>query len=99
MSAFHAKSSFLLLPSDLLSFKCVVYAYMGVCVCVRVHIIVVNQISSKPLNLKFRLRLLSELIYMPLMSPPRCAFRPEAETTSLFSKSRETRSSKGLSVF
>lgn len=74
------------------------WACVCVSACVRTCIIAVNQ-PSQSLNLKFRLWLLSELIYMPLMSPPRCAFRPEAERTSLFSKFREAPSSKGLSLF
>lgn len=36
------------------------------------HIIVVNQPTSRPLNLKFRLWLFGELICMLLMSPLRC---------------------------
>lgn len=67
------------------------------CVCRR--IIVVNQPSSWSLNLMFRLRLFSELIYMLLMSPLHCAFRPEAERTSLFSKFRESQLWTGPSLF
>lgn len=63
----------------------------SVCVRERQHIMVVNQPNSQPLNLKFRLWLFTELIYMLLMSPPRCAISLEAETTSLFSMFRETR--------
>lgn len=83
------KAATCLLPSDLLLFKCRICVHGRVCVraCA---LLCPNQLSSRPLNLKCRLWLLSELIYMPLMSPPRCAFCPEAERTSLFSKFRET---------
>lgn len=88
-----------LLPSDLLLFKCVAKAYMGVCLCVR--IIVAYQPNRQPLNLKFRLWLLSELIYMPLMSPPVHALHSvlRQRQPPCSQKFRETRSSKGLSVF
>lgn len=95
------KATTCLLPSGLLLLKCVAHACMDVCVhaCVCRRIIVVNQPSSWSLNLMFRLRLFSELIYMLLMSPLRCAFRPEAERTSLFSKFRESQLRTGPSLF
>lgn len=93
------KAATCLPPSELLFFKCVAYAYMGLCARVWGVCIIAENQPSESLNLKFRLWLLRELIYMPLMSPPRCAFRPEAERTSLFQSLEKLQAQKAFQYF
>lgn len=47
---------------------------------------VVKPPTRQPRNVKFRLWLSVELIYMPLITSSSCARRPETEETTLFTK-------------